>query len=262
MAAALSSCQNEPSSHFRVDAESYPGFLWSAEKLPSSELILDVSFPSGVEGNLEVQLKMEGVDVNPSSLRVAGDEQLSFDVAQADVPDEDLKLLGSLVLLSSDVNTVNGQPFVPGSFGTVEWQIHRVMNPLAKGLMWLSIALLFLLTVYAFVIRRILRPRFVRPLISMKHPIFSSIRVHRYYRLIIADKKPRISPWKAFIEGKSKVLVITTLQPGMQVVITPQRGGRLNIETNQGRASSRFVQHGTDVKIFHEGTGDVLIHFN
>lgn len=257
----LFGCKGAPSSFYLVETDSYGSFLWTEEKLPYGELVLDVSYISEVSADLEVSIDIPGVKVEPESIQVNGNERIRFVLSKSSVPEEDVKDTGSILLSGPSIHTVNGKPISTDKFGTVMLRTDKVMNPLARVLLLVFLTMLSLALLYSFTVRPLLFARFQVAQIKMEKPQWQSFRVRKYYRIQISQAQLEKSWWKRFVEGKTYAVISPGLPKGMVVTIFPQGKNRIRVESTIGHVSNRYAAVGQDVKITSESTGEALVQF-
>lgn len=229
----LTSCSNEGVSFGTV--EYYPSFLWVSEKTTTVVKKMQFDYSEDAIADPEVFAEFQFVDNEgkPVDDRImvvmidggvinANKFKISNDVKEKTIifsfsPDADAgKYQGYLRLVSHKLDRVDSLSLENGQSADVfQWTIeyNKVMNPLAKVLMWFLICFLICLFVWFVFIRPIMYPHFKKfnksILIELDGKIVGQMNFsfNGARRVVFSDKKVIQSIWEKVFIGETKTFI-------------------------------------------------------
>ena len=241
----LTSCKKDESVSFGT-VEYYPSFLWVDSKMAPVTKTFDFDFSQDAKDDnsfAEFQfVDNEGKPISTNVMQVTIDEKeiannkfrINSDLCSKDFifsfsPNaEEGKYQGYLKIINHTLDRLDSQPLNSGQqVDAFQWTLYfdKVMNPLAKVLMWIGILLLTFLLLWLFILKPIFYPKFksTRKSVYLKNcpPITINFKGAR---LVVLDNKPhKQSNWDKFFKGK----IIYKQHPALltQITMKPHRRG-------------------------------------
>ena len=229
----VSSCQEAGVPFGTV--EYYPDFLWVSSNTTPVKKTFEFDFSQDAQNDKDAYAELQFVDNegNPVStdimqvydgsrllegnkIRVLSDvkvKELTFTFSPQAM---DGKHQGYLKLVNHNLDRIESQQPNPGDqLDVLQWTLHysKVMNPLAKVLMWILITIIVCLCIWFFVIRPILYPHFSKftksVLIEQNNAIVGQFNYSfkGARKVIFYDKKVKQAVWSKLFTGEIKTYV-------------------------------------------------------
>lgn len=247
----FSSCEDDCVSLGSV--KYYPSFLWEKSNITPVKKTIDFDFSMDAQNDSNSYAQFQFVDNQgkPISTKIIqvydGNVPLvanSFSVSSKEKSKEltfvfspeasSGKYQGYLKLVGHNLDRIESLQLSSGQQVDVfQWTLYfeKCMNPLAKILMWVSIALLALLVIWFVVLRPIFYPHFGQfrksiliqkegIIVAQQNFIFTGARMVVFY-----DKKIKQSFWNRLFVGEIKTLVNPNFKT--KLTFTPRRRNAL-----------------------------------
>lgn len=234
----LSSCKKDESVTFGT-VEYYPSFLWVDSKTMPVTKTFDFAFSQDAKdyGSFAefqfvdndgkaistdiMQIKIDGKKCPNNRFRINSDvasKELTFEFSPNA---QDGKHQGYLKLVNHQLDRLDSQPLKAGQkVDAFQWTLNydKRMNPLAKVLMWIGIAILAMLVIWLVVLRPIIYPRFksVRKGVYFKDCPPLTINFKGARLVILDNKSHKQSMWDKIFKGK----IIYKQHPALLAKIT------------------------------------------
>ena len=251
----LSSCKKDESVTFGT-VEYYPSFLWVDSKTMPVTKTFDFAFSQDAKdyGSFAefqfvdndgkaistdiMQVKVDGKECPNNRFRISSDvasKELTFEFSPNA---QDGKHQGYLRLVSHQLDRLDSQPLKAGQkVDAFQWTLNydKRMNPLAKVLMWIGIAILAMLVIWFIIFRPIFYPRFGSIQKTFIAPGMAPLIVRfKGARMVVVAASPpkKQSGWNRFWTGK--ILYKTHPAFDAPVVFKPSRGRRVLAKVQAG----------------------------
>lgn len=251
----LSSCKKDDSVTFGT-VEYYPSFLWVDSKTTPVTKTINFDFSQDAKqynsyaefqfvdnGGKAIstdimQIKIDGKKCPNNRFRISSDvasKELTFEFSPNA---QDGKHQGYLKLVSHQLDRLDSQPLKAGQkVDAFQWTLNydKRMNPLAKVLMWIGIAILAMLVIWFIIFRPIFYPRFGSIQKTFIAPGMAPliVRFKGARMVVVAASHPKKqSGWNRFWTGK--ILYKTHPAFDSPVVFKPSRGRRVLAKVQAG----------------------------
>lgn len=248
----LSSCKKDESVSFGT-VEYYPAFLWVDSNITPVKKTFDFDFSQDAKDhNSFAEFQFVDNDGNPISTNIM---QVTIDGKQiednrfkisSDVTSKELtftfsskakkgKHQGYLKLISHKLDRLDSQPLTNNQqVDAFQWTLNydKGMNPLAKVLLWIGIALLTLLVIWFLFFKPILYPRIRvnRIEISSKNGYFLNKNINGARMVVFTNNDKHQNVLNKFFTGKILYIKDSTWQSPWEL-------------TPKGRAKAVKIKH-------------------
>lgn len=229
----LTSCKKDECVSFGT-VEYYPSFLWVDSNITPVTKTFDFDFSQDAKDDNSfaefqfvdnegkpistnvMQVTIEGKEIANNKFRINSDVSSTEFTFKFSPNAEKGKYQGYLKLVSHTLDRLDSQPLTSGQqVDAFQWTLNfdESMNPLAKLLMWIGIAILALLALWFFILRPILYPHFAKftksvliekdgKKIGQLNFAFKGAR-----KVVFHNQKKKQSFWNRFFFGEIRTLV-------------------------------------------------------
>ncbi len=245
----LASCKKDGSVSFGT-VEYYPSFLWEEENSTPLTKTFDFEFSEDAKkdpacfaefqfvdkdgnpiGTDVMQVTIDGEQLKNNKFRIKSDlksKEISFMFSPNA---EEGKYQGNLKLIGHNLERLNEQPLKPNQqVNAFNWTLNykESMNPLAKVLMWMGIAIIALLAIWFVCLKPIFYPRFGSIQKTFNVPGMAPLIVKfKGARMVevAASHQNKQSKWNRFWTGR--ILYKTHPAFVSPIIFKPSKGHRI-----------------------------------
>jgi len=231
--ACLSSCTKGESVSFGT-VEYYPSFLWVDSNITPVKKTFDFDFSQDAKENNSfaefcfvdndgkvistdvMQVEIDGKQIPDNKFSVKSNVSSKDLVFKFSPKANNGKYQGYLKLVRHSLDRLDSQELQPNSHvSAFQWTLRfdKVMNPLAKVLMWIGIVLLAMLFLWFFVFRPIFCPhfaKFTKSILIEKNGTIVGQLNYAYTgarKVVFSNSKKKQSFWHKIFVGEIKTLV-------------------------------------------------------